>query len=92
MWVQVGHNALGAGQVIDQGASLVDKALESGAFFEGECRLAESGPLILHRATTRDWLPLQVRGGFAPPCRLGYMVDMFMQAGMSLGCRRGCMA
>ena len=38
LWVmlQVGHNALGAGQVIDQGASLVDKALESGSFFEGE--------------------------------------------------------
>ncbi|GAB4815974.1 hypothetical protein N2152v2_003020 [Parachlorella kessleri] len=33
---EVGHNALGAGQVIDQGASLVDKALESGSFFEGD--------------------------------------------------------
>jgi 2,3-bisphosphoglycerate-independent phosphoglycerate mutase len=33
---EVGHNALGAGQVIDQGASLVDKALESGSMFEGE--------------------------------------------------------
>jgi 2,3-bisphosphoglycerate-independent phosphoglycerate mutase len=31
----VGHNALGAGQVIDQGASLVDKALENGSMFEG---------------------------------------------------------
>ena len=30
---EVGHNALGAGQVIDQGASLVDKALASGALF-----------------------------------------------------------
>ena len=27
--VQVGHNALGSGQVVDQGASLVDKALAS---------------------------------------------------------------
>lgn len=33
---EVGHNALGAGQVIDQGASLVDKALESGSMFGGE--------------------------------------------------------
>lgn len=32
---EVGHNALGAGQVIDQGASLVDKALESGSLFSG---------------------------------------------------------
>lgn len=33
---QVGHNALGAGQLIDQGAALVDKALASGSIFEGE--------------------------------------------------------
>jgi len=33
---EVGHNALGAGQVIDQGASLVDKALEDGSLFEGD--------------------------------------------------------
>ncbi|KAL6771667.1 GPM1B [Auxenochlorella protothecoides x Auxenochlorella symbiontica] len=33
---EVGHNALGAGQVIDQGASLVDKALASGSIYEGE--------------------------------------------------------
>lgn len=32
---EVGHNALGAGQIIDQGASLVDKALESGSMFGG---------------------------------------------------------
>ena len=30
---QVGHNALGAGQIIDQGASLVDKALADGSLF-----------------------------------------------------------
>ena len=33
---EVGHNALGAGQIIDQGASLVDKALESGSMFTGD--------------------------------------------------------
>jgi 2,3-bisphosphoglycerate-independent phosphoglycerate mutase len=33
---EVGHNALGAGRVFDQGAKLVGKAIESGAIFEGE--------------------------------------------------------
>uniref|UniRef100_A0A7R9VFU8 phosphoglycerate mutase (2,3-diphosphoglycerate-independent) n=1 Tax=Chlamydomonas euryale TaxID=1486919 RepID=A0A7R9VFU8_9CHLO len=33
---EVGHNALGAGQVVDQGARLVDIALETGKMFEGD--------------------------------------------------------
>lgn len=33
---EVGHNALGAGQLIDQGASLVDGALRTGSLFSGE--------------------------------------------------------
>ncbi len=33
---EVGHNALGAGRVISQGARLVNEALESGAVFRGE--------------------------------------------------------
>lgn len=33
---EVGHNALGSGQVVDQGARLVDIALETGSMFEGE--------------------------------------------------------
>ena len=32
---EVGHNALGSGQVVDQGARLVDKALSTGAMFTG---------------------------------------------------------
>jgi 2,3-bisphosphoglycerate-independent phosphoglycerate mutase len=32
---EVGHNALGSGRVVQQGASLVDDALASGALFEG---------------------------------------------------------
>ncbi|PSC70092.1 2,3-bisphosphoglycerate-independent phosphoglycerate mutase [Micractinium conductrix] len=32
---EVGHNALGAGQLIDQGASLVDNALRTGSLFTG---------------------------------------------------------
>lgn len=33
---EVGHNALGSGQVVDQGARLVDIALETGQMFEGD--------------------------------------------------------
>jgi 2,3-bisphosphoglycerate-independent phosphoglycerate mutase len=33
---EVGHNALGAGQVYAQGAKLVNTAIESGSLFEGE--------------------------------------------------------
>ena len=33
---EVGHNALGAGRVFDQGAKLVGKSIESGAIFETE--------------------------------------------------------
>lgn len=32
----MGHNALGAGQLIDQGASLVDIALREGSIFSGD--------------------------------------------------------
>ena len=32
---EVGHNALGAGQVYDQGAKLVNRAIATGAIFEG---------------------------------------------------------
>lgn len=33
---EVGHNALGSGQVVSQGASLVDIALENGSLFESD--------------------------------------------------------
>eukprot|EP00798_Chlamydomonas_sp_ICE-L_P012627 gene12627-15857_t len=33
---EVGHNALGSGQVVDQGARLVDIALETGAMWKGD--------------------------------------------------------
>lgn len=33
---EVGHNAMGAGRIYDQGASRVNQALESGALFESE--------------------------------------------------------
>jgi 2,3-bisphosphoglycerate-independent phosphoglycerate mutase len=40
---EVGHNALGAGRVFDQGAKLVNRALEDGSLFRGEVwrRIAE---------------------------------------------------
>lgn len=31
---EVGHNAIGAGRIFDQGARLVNKALKSGAIFQ----------------------------------------------------------
>lgn len=34
---EVGHNALGAGRVFDQGAKLVNRAFEEGTLFAGEC-------------------------------------------------------
>lgn len=34
---EVGHNALGAGRIYDQGAKLADEALEAGTVFRGEC-------------------------------------------------------
>jgi 2,3-bisphosphoglycerate-independent phosphoglycerate mutase len=33
---EVGHNAIGAGRVIEQGAALVEQSIASGALFEGE--------------------------------------------------------
>ena len=46
---EVGHNAMGAGRVFDQGAKLVDHAIREGGLFEGEvwrrlvARAAQSG-------------------------------------------------
>src|ERR1700685_3776170 len=42
---EVGHNALGAGKVYAQGAVLVNRAIKSGALFEGETwkRVIERG-------------------------------------------------
>ncbi len=41
---EVGHNALGAGRVIAQGSSLIDKAIASGDIFKSEHWLA--GPVM----------------------------------------------
>lgn len=34
---EVGHNALGAGRIFDQGAKLVQESIDTGAMFRGEC-------------------------------------------------------
>ena len=41
---EVGHNALGAGRVFDQGAKLVDGAIRSGSLFEGQAWKDVVGP------------------------------------------------
>lgn len=49
---EVGHNAFGAGRIFDQGAKLVNVALESGGLFEGEAwqkataRVRENGSTL----------------------------------------------
>ena len=45
---EVGHNALGSGQVVDQGARLVDIALETGTMFEGAGWKLISGAFAEH--------------------------------------------
>ncbi len=43
---EVGHNALGAGRVVRQGAGLVNDAIASGAIFEGDCWRWLVDPLV----------------------------------------------
>ena len=43
---EVGHNALGAGRVFDQGAKLVDHAVRSGALFDGAAWNEVVGPCV----------------------------------------------
>lgn len=57
---EVGHNALGSGQLIDQGASLVDKALASGSMFEGDGWKYISGAFATH---TLHFIGLLSNGG-----------------------------
>lgn len=57
---EVGHNALGAGRVFDQGASLVSKAIASGAIFEG---------------ATWNWLLEGVRASGEPLHFMGLLSD-----------------
>jgi len=47
---EVGHNTLGAGRIFDQGANQVDKAIASGAIWDGDWRWLVS-ELSAHRST-----------------------------------------
>ena len=47
---EVGHNALGAGRVFDQGAKLVQNAIDSGQLFEGPVWRDLIGHLLQHRS------------------------------------------
>ena len=46
---EVGHNAIGCGRVFDQGASLVNKSIETGALFEGKVWKELIGNVIQER-------------------------------------------
>lgn len=48
---EVGHNALGSGRIFDQGASLVQKAIDSGALFNGDTWKAALAHCKTHQST-----------------------------------------
>jgi 2,3-bisphosphoglycerate-independent phosphoglycerate mutase len=48
---EVGHNALGAGQIFDQGAKLVQKAIENGSLFQGQTWLKATARTITNQST-----------------------------------------
>ncbi len=48
---EIGHNAIGCGRVFDQGASLVNQAIESRALFEGETWKALVQNCLQHHST-----------------------------------------
>jgi 2,3-bisphosphoglycerate-independent phosphoglycerate mutase len=50
---EVGHNAIGAGRIFDQGAKLVAQAIGSGEAFKGE-----TWPKIVNRCMQAGWLHL----------------------------------
>ncbi len=54
---EVGHNALGAGRVFDQGATLVQNAIRSGALYEGETWKAAVAN-VLEKSTTLHFIGL----------------------------------
>lgn len=58
---EVGHNAMGAGRVFSQGASLVEEAIESGKIFEGDTwkRLVSN---VINNKSTLHFLGLMSDG------------------------------
>jgi len=81
---EVGHNALGSGQVVDQGASLVDKALASGQAFAGP-GWAEGVAPALAAGGTLHLVGLMSDGGVHS--RLD-QVRLLIRGAVERGCRR----
>lgn len=48
---EVGHNALGAGRVFDQGAKLVNESIQSGALFSGKAWNSLTQNVLKHNST-----------------------------------------
>lgn len=48
---EVGHNALGAGRVFDQGATLVQQAIQSNSLYEGNCWKKALAQTLTHQTT-----------------------------------------
>jgi len=48
---EVGHNALGAGRCFDQGATLVQKSIDTGALFQGETWTTLIAHTLAHQST-----------------------------------------
>ncbi|MEI8027745.1 MAG: 2,3-bisphosphoglycerate-independent phosphoglycerate mutase [Pseudomonadota bacterium] len=55
---EVGHNALGAGKIFDQGAKLVSKAIASGAIFKGKSWLEIKSRCAKNQNSTLHFLGL----------------------------------
>jgi len=61
--LQVGHNALGAGQIIDQGARLVDNAISSGSMWTHE-----DGWMYIKPVHSDQWLVVLLRSCHTRGC------------------------
>src|SRR5215217_688731 len=48
---EVGHNALGSGQVVEQGASLVNQAIATGKIFERDSWKEITANVLMHKST-----------------------------------------
>ena len=82
---EVGHNALGAGRIFDQGASLVRTAIDTGALFSGPVWI----PLIknvIEAQSTFHWIGLLSDGNVHS--HIDHLIAMVRHAA-SEGVRRG---
>ncbi len=82
---EVGHNAMGAGRVFDQGAKLVDKAIASGAIWESPAWREIEG--ALHAGGTLHLLGLLSDGNVHSHVR---HLDALIARGIASGARRLC--